>query len=873
MRTRLRLFSDTSANPISSQYRRLYGLNSTPRSEDTQGLVLRRLPKHFEVDELRVDLSERLGVSPSDISVYTDIEGKPAYSVIATDDKRVIEKGLSWHKQMYEGSKLRVCVSSKQGLKDFLTDNRPLKGGFDSRKVVILNIPALYSEEDVVKRVQSLGQVMGVYLPKDYEAGLVREVGLSPLDASLIKLEAIDERKVKRSSHNVLSEADRYIKQEADSIISSLVEASEPTLPALVASLNQLWEYVGLLGKRLAVESTQTEHEIEASLTQLKEKSVVHKSDLEALTLRVRQVGMKLLEPYFRNKGFAVVTFATRVISRQEQAARAVVSAPLMFDFRGIAVFYRNQPDYIFNSKALNEAFERRFMHKSFNTHSHTKMLALLKVASHRMENNFRSKQTKLQFFGSDGEEDPVFAGKIKDRYEEALVKQNLDTLRPDRSLRTELLTRKDPYKQSLQLFSSDEEVRARQLFDTDDEIRPQPGRVSDARTQLDYFLAKKQAWIDPKLRSERFKYEDFLRVNPKQLYWSPFSVQGRLSEKTAGLRQISEAEKFFKTAIPSQLKGHPELLTKARYGDAPVERYVFKSKFDYSSMPTEDPILDDGPGKYLRSLVDRLFEQGKAANLAKENITEVFVEEEENYYSKTELKSLSDTDEDLALKESIPEELRYSPDMGEQALKELRMNMMNMMLYLKAQPNPTYVESYIYKGVDIEAHIKEVKEKFPAEVSVEWRKLETGEKTVVISYKHKWRYSLEEVEYLTNKYGDLLAASEAEVDEADLPIIQKIFANFNPKLFEEEMAWQQQAKTLSEALSLKADTEELRNYGSLASFLNQDNEMTESEEDEESPQAEDGQEAVEQEDEQEEGEEDEREEEGEDETPREAPT
>eukprot|EP00359_Climacostomum_virens_P001391 CAMPEP_0204897514 /NCGR_PEP_ID=MMETSP1397-20131031/784_1 /ASSEMBLY_ACC=CAM_ASM_000891 /TAXON_ID=49980 /ORGANISM="Climacostomum Climacostomum virens, Strain Stock W-24" /LENGTH=866 /DNA_ID=CAMNT_0052065281 /DNA_START=151 /DNA_END=2751 /DNA_ORIENTATION=- len=807
--SRHRLYSTSQASSLSTKLRALYGLDINP-SEPTQGLVFRHLPKHFDIPQLNATFSSLLGVDPTSISTYTDIEGKPVYSVVQTEDQRVIEKGLAFHKQQFEGAKVRVST-----IEAFLNENKPLSGGFDSRKVVVLNLPCTYTEEDVVRRLQLAGNIMGVYIPKDYEAEPLSKLGFSPYDANLVELEEIsDPYSETQSSHSVVVEASRSIKKKADAIQATLDNGSE--LVQASKDVRELWDYVAVLLKRLNSEPTESLTEISSKLSELESEQDPDKlrKGLGGLTWLTYQEGNKALEPHLRNKGFAIVTFATK-----EQAARAVTGGSSIFDFKSTLAFYRNQPEYALNAKAFREAYMRRLMTKGDNENDHTKLLGMLNMAIARVNNNINSERIRKQYFGEDGSQDPVFEGKLKSKAEEVKLRLELDDMRLNSGLVKELKIREDSqYRLGHSLFSSDEE-----LFDLDAETS-RPGRVSDPKTQLDILLNMKRSWIDPDFEEEGFKYEDFLRANPKKLYWSPISVEARLTEKDQGLKNISEAEKFFRTAIPSKLKGHPELLSKARFGDGPEERYIYKVDNQIEALPTEDTSLDDPQTNHLRSLVDRLFNDKKDTPVLIENQQKCFLEDEEYFYATNyDLKFYSDTDEDTDYKLSIPDDLRFRPDMTEEDLKEMRAKVMDAILYFKAQMNPAVVESYNFKGPDIEDHVKEVKAKFPPDVKVEWRKIESGDKVVVISYAKKWKYDLAEVEYLNNKYGEKLNSSELEVDAEDLELVQKIFSGFDRKEFENEVEWQLQARHYSEKISFAKDIEKVRNYGDLHYLMNSD--------------------------------------------------
>lgn len=326
----------------------------------------------------------------------------------------------------------------------------------------------------------------------------------------------------------------------------------------------------------------------------------------------------------------------------------------------------------------------------------------------------------------------------------------------------------------------------------------------------------------DSDLEEEDIKYEDFLRADPMKFYWQPFSVGSRLSERQEGMRKIVEAQKFFKTAIPSHILSNPDLLSKERYGDAPEERYVYKPPFNDENLPIEETPNNDEPSRYLRTMIDRLFEKGNASNLLIESHVNAFIEDDEERIS-SELKLLSDTEDNHAYNESLPEDVKLRLDMNEQELKTRRMEILDYIVFLKAQANPVICKSYVYRGPDIEAHIRETRSKFPPNVNVEWRKTEAGERVVVVSYTEMWKYDLKEVEYLREKYGDDLDSPDLEVDEEDVKLFQKIYTDFDKKTFEDQISWQQEANSYTEQLSFKNDTERIKKYGDLHYLFNDD--------------------------------------------------
>lgn len=318
--SRLRAFSISPTPRITTQLRELYGLDTDSGTIDMQGLAVKHLP-NIEITRLKALLGEQFGVNPAEVTVYTDIQGKPAYSVIRTEDQSLIEKGLSWHKQTVEGAKLRVFVRPKQTLEDFIRENKPLKGGFDSRKVVVLNLPTAYTEADVFARLGNVGNIMGIRVPKDYEAEPISTLWPSVYDCNLIGLESIEDSTGKESfyNHNVLIEADRHVKREADSIVEAISKIpNSDELQKLLDRAIALKEYVSTLKLRLLAKTTDIDRDIDSCFSGLtsKLKSPSFPEELKFITLRVRQAGLLTLEPHIRNKGFAIVTFATRVRPR-----------------------------------------------------------------------------------------------------------------------------------------------------------------------------------------------------------------------------------------------------------------------------------------------------------------------------------------------------------------------------------------------------------------------------------------------------------------------------------------------------------------------------------------------------------------------------
>jgi len=723
-----------------------------PLPGELRAVVVRHLPESLPA--LEESLGKWLGVEGKNVRTFYSIFGKPAYSLVSLPSNEALQQALSKHKSVFASAKLYLSSVSQ-----FLQANAPLQGGFDSRRVVVSQIDPFWNESHLIEMMKPLGDIMGLYMPRDYDfpynfEGVGVEIA-KHLPEKSMNFRQIDEDEVfdrypaTVRADKFLTRAYDYFHSEAEFLEKACKEPlEEADLLGRVGEVADLWGFVRGVKDEIAHRSDSAESEVDDRVNDLLRKPEQAKA-YEVLLL-VKTHGYSFLNSYFQNRGYAYVTFATR-----QQAERAIAcSSVLGSENNSISiVFHRNEPGYFFNAGKISEAIL-----DAIQTHANKgrmyeeeKESSILARAVMPMEVMVKKLRAEKEFLGEIGEADPVVEGK-ETNYESALeTRANIDEIRYSRPPRSDKIAHAD-------IMSSDEEY-------FDDENEPDKGRI-DASTAA---KAKNRA-LEKIYPTEKYAVCALPVLERTEAQVDVAEVE----------KQVKEVQKFFNEAIPSVYKEHPHLLKKERFGDHPQVRYVCSEPFDYSSTPAPKAFSDPAEKrKYVRSQIRHFVLTLQLGSTSNQQAEKAIIDSQEQPEEEDILKSpenyakFTDSDDEKALATAIQTDPAFVKLNQATELESTNAEEVHMFL---TQTAISASKKIHYTGDDLEAYIEELKAQYPHFLFT-MEKTEQNEAYIVATYTKKHLFDAKQVKYLAEKYESqmLKGNSELDIDPKDKHIFEKL--------------------------------------------------------------------------------------------------
>lgn len=728
-----------------------------PLPKELTAVVVRHLPESLPADGLEESLGKWLGVEGKHVRTFYSIFGKPAYSLVTLPSSEAVQQALSKHKSVFASAKLYLS-----SVPQFLQANAPLQGGFDSRRVVVSQLDPFWNESHLIEMIKPLGDIMGLYLPRDYDfpynlEGVGVEIAKN-LPEKWMHFRQFQGEEDENWAPTVraekfLTKAYDYFHSEAEELEKACKEPwEEANLIQRVGEIADLWGFVRGVKEEIAHRPDSAESLLDDKVNELLRKPEQAKA-YEVLLL-VKTHGYAFLNSYFQNRGYAYVTFATR-----QQAERAIAcSTVLASENNPVSVtFHRNEPGYFFNAGKISEAII-----EAIQTHANKgrmyeeeKEASILARAVMPMEVMIKKLRAEKEFLGEIGEADPVVEGK-ETTYDSALeTAANVEDIRykkrPDYSKKA----RSD-------IMSSDEEY-------FDDEVEQDRGRV-DAATAV---KARVSA-LEKIYPTEKYAVCELPVEERKQ-------ESGKAEEVE---KQVKEVQRFFNEAVPSVYKDHPHLLKQERFGDHPQVRYVCSEPFDYSTTPAPKAFSDPAEKrKYARSQIRNFVLTLQLGSTSSQEIAEKAPidsqdkpEEEDILKCPENYAKCTDSDDDKALATAIQTDPAFIKMAASEALESSNPEEVHMFLTQTALSASKKIH---YTGDDLEAYIEDLKVQYPHFLFT-MEKTEQNEAYIIATFTKKHYFDAKQVKYLAEKYESQMlktGTSELEIDPKDKHIFEKLEA------------------------------------------------------------------------------------------------
>jgi hypothetical protein len=728
-------------------------LERLPLPTELQGVVVRHLPESIPSGAMEDSLGKWLGVEGKNVRTFYSIFGKPAYSLVSLPSSAALQQALSRHKSQFASSKLYIS-----SVPQFLQANAPLQGGYDPRRVVLSQLDPFWNESHVIEMMKPLGDIMGLYLPRDYDYPHALEgVGVNiakNLPEKWMHFRAIDEDELDGNlptarAEKFLTKAYDYFNHEIEVLEKALKEPlDKDNLPEKVGEMADLWGFLRGVKDEIAHKPDSAESLMDDRVNEVLKKP--DQANAYEVLLLIRTHGYGFLNSYFQNRGYAYITFATR-----QQAERAIACSSILGSENNPVslVFHRNEPGYFFNAGKISEAIL-----EAIQTHAdkgrmyeEEKEAGLLTKAVMPMEVLVKKMRAEKQLLGETEDADPVVEG-IDGNYESALEKKaEIEKIHYERPENPWKSPRKD-------LMSSDEEY-------FDDVPVPDQGRI-DASTAV---KARASA-LEKIYPTEKYAVCELPVREVKEEKVNQEEVE----------RQVKEVQRFFNEAVPSVYKDHPHLLKQERFSDHPQVRYVCSEPFDYSSTPAPKAFSDPAEKrKYIRSQIRNFvltLQLGYPVDKEAENVQEDSQEKpEEEVIHKTPEKYAKFTDSDD--EKAFDVAMRTDPRMLKlQKAQEMESSNPEEVHMLLGQTDLSASKKIHYTGDDLDAYIEELKVQYP-HFHFTTEKTEQNETYIIATFTKKHLFDGKEIKYLAEKYESqmLSGAADLNIDPKDKHIFEKL--------------------------------------------------------------------------------------------------
>ncbi|OMJ94788.1 hypothetical protein SteCoe_1968 [Stentor coeruleus] len=733
----LKLFEKVSKSMIS---RCLSSNNEVMQISNDNSIVLSSLPKNILPQKLIIKLSTIFSSGQADVK--TDILGRPALATLSFPSENELKQALSKSEIQIQGKKVHLKVIPKQSLNEFISQNSPLESGHDSRKILITNIPLTWNKDKIYSIFSTVGSIMNLELPFDYDFPLQFPDGENILK-KIIDQESIDMSIILPTGNrqlNLFIDFRKHVITEfecLDLLLQTKHENPIQIIKELVILYKKICKFKDLTG----LAPSDKEEKINITFSKTKTKTEIIK-----LKNMIEEDFNDSINEFFYIKGYAKITYATR-----KQAERSIILSEILKDeIKGISSFFdRNIPDYLYTTSLLAEAKLRE----------NYKVKSLVEGIT---DVDKKMKYHKKIF-------DVIIKNYIRQRDESIGFELNTDDKNDNIEIEGENIIKEISYK------SSEDEENSLVFID----------RVKGSDSDDDYNFDIEKIEINPPGTGRVYNKKMFFKKQMMKNYMISLRERHIINDDTNDMISIPEVEhprdlpsvhvwssnkdkiqakqklvsygQLFKSQIPQTVLDNPMILIKEKHIDFPHIRFAYIPEFDYFKTPYED-FNKDIKKNHMHALRFKIrdIKSFSPDDLIDKNEEIKILNEKKNF------NMFSDEDEDQQGKDI---ENYNEKEMGNRESFGTGKNTNEVLI-----PENYLVKTkkFKYDGEDVGEYVKKLNQIQGMEA--EYSKNEAGETIVYVVCKPKYDIDVEELKMLYKKYGNEIASGneEIEIDEED---------------------------------------------------------------------------------------------------------
>lgn len=747
----LKLFGKVSKTMIA---RCLSSSNENMQISNDSSIVIRSLPKNILTQELISSLSTMF--SSGQVNLKTDILGQPALAILNFPNKNDLDLALIKCDIQIQGEKAYVLVISKQSSKEFISQNPPLESGHDSRKILITNIPLTWTKDKIYSIFSTVGNIMDLELPFDYdfpiqfpdgENALKKIMDQEPIDMSFIT-------PIGNCQLNLITDFRKHVMSEFE-CLDLLLQTNHKNPIQILEELAILYEKIRRFKNFIGLAPNDNEEKINMFFSESKIKP-----DIVKLKNMIEEDFHESINKFFYIKGYAKITYATR-----KQAERAICLSEILKDeIKGISGFFdRNLPDYLYTASLLAEAKLR----ESFKVKSiaegiedvDKKMKYHAKIFDAIIRKYIRQRDESIGFDNSnevdviDQDEDIEAKVEAKSIIDEISYKSSED------DIKGLVVGTRVSISDSDDDFSYD--------IEKSDISPPGTGRIYNKKMffkkqiMRNYMLSLRERPIKSDDTSDMISIPEV--EHPRDL--PPVRVWSSAKDKIQAKEKLINYEQLFQSKIPQAVLDSPMILVKEKHIDFPNIRFAYYPDFDYLKTPNEDFSKDNRKSvlHILRCKI-RAIASGNIQNFNPDDLIEKN-EEIKILHEKPNFHMFSDEDEQGMNNEKYGENQKSNMGDFGRNLNDILIPEKYLMMTKKFKYDGGDVEEYVGKLNQIQG------------MEAEYSQNKAGETIVYVVCKPKYNIDVEEVKMLYRKYGSEIISGneEIEIDEEDQDRFQKL--------------------------------------------------------------------------------------------------
>lgn len=698
--------------------------------------------------------------------------------------------------------------------------------GHDSRKLILYNLPHVWTIADIHKTYSKIGNVMHISMPLDYERGPIIEADQELFDEIMgpqnLRLSDVD----MTGPPNVFQDFRRYVLKEITRL-KFVIPCKINNSAQIFSDICGLWQKILKFKDCLTLEETAAEQKLSNDLNSLinTETNFKLKPRLENILSKLEVEFNTMIDQFFPHKGYARVQFATR-----EQAERAILmSTTVFYEYYDVqAVFDRDLPGFYYSSLYIAQARLQNF-HKYSISLDRKKELEV-KINHHftNLVTHLTKKIERPTILNDSNYADPLIShlarskGEAKDIISKIEGISNYGTKK-----REDKLFKKFKHPNTL-LFSSDDEYFVEKKPENN---TPAFEQINDTRQDYTRKLANEFLMFPEKIPTRK---EDvsLLHIVPEMEFpreFPPVKMWTEPGERTKAYENLLNYEQFFHETVPKDLKSDLNKLHKEKFGDFPNFRYVYDPEHEHQRTKVEDKNKRREMLAKIREKISNINQETPEIN-PQLNYVELGSEEYTILTSKKEMRINTDSEEEeMKLAEIKKHE-------GEDIYDKIVSfkNKMESIQRFNTELNgididDSITKSFRYEGKDVEAYVKELNQK--KNYQADYRYNDFKEPIVHVTCTREKDINFEQVSNFVKKYDKVFSkySEEVEIDEEDLPLMEKIksFENEPNEIFI-QLLNDAVKKKYTESFNEYTSTEPIYKYGQMTPMVQDEEEKEE---------------------------------------------